>query len=51
MFADKKGVEAGGAQIMKIGVGAKTGFGDGDAVIGNVLDELEGSLYTHGERL
>ena len=51
VFTDEKGVEAGGAQITKIGVSAKTGFGDGDAVIGNLLDELEGSLYTHGQRL
>ncbi len=49
MFADEEGVEACAAKFLKIGVGAEAGFGDGEAVIGDVFDQLERSFHTHGE--
>src|SRR5271166_5319346 len=49
MLADEKGVEARSAKLLKIGVGAKTGFGYREAVVGNVLDQLEGGFTAHRE--
>lgn len=38
MFSNKKGIEAGGAQLLQFVMRMKTGFADGDAVFGNALD-------------
>src|SRR5579859_265791 len=40
-LADEKGVEASVAESGKIVVGAQPGFADGDAGVGNALDEFE----------
>jgi len=49
VFADEKGVEARGAKLLQIGVSAQTRFGNGEAVVGNVIDQLEGGFPPHGE--
>lgn len=45
VLADEEGVEADGAKILKISVSAQAGFGNGEAVIGNMLDQVVGSLH------
>ncbi len=40
-FADEECVEAGSAEADKIGVGLEAGLGDGDAVVGDFVDEFE----------
>lgn len=49
VFADEEGVEASSAEIAEIGVGAETGLGDSEAVVGDVLDEFVGPFYADRE--
>src|ERR1700720_442632 len=49
MLADEESVQAGGAQVRKVLVSAETGLADRDTMIGNLLDELEGSFRANGE--
>lgn len=51
MLADKEGIEAGGAEMAKIGMGAQARFGHGDAVIGDLLDQFQRGLRVHREGL
>src|SRR5208282_1374828 len=47
IFANEKGVKAGGAQLLQIVVGPQAGFADGKAIFGNMLDQFVGSLHAH----
>ena len=51
LFADEKSVEAGDAEFGEVVVSAQTRFADGDAVVGNAVDQLEGSLDAQVESL
>ena len=48
--ADEEGVVACVAKLEQFGVGADAGFADGDAVVGNFVDEFERSFYANVER-
>lgn len=45
VFADKKTIKTGMAQLEKVGLGVQTGFSYGEAIVGNVLDQFERSLH------
>lgn len=49
VLADEKGIEASAAELPEIRMGAQAGFGDGEAVFGNMLDKLERRLHAHGK--
>src|ERR1700757_2351758 len=49
VLTDEEAVEARAAKVLKVGVGAESGFGDGETTVGNVLDELERGLHADGQ--
>ena len=49
-FADEKCVETGAAEADKVGVGGEAGLGDGDAVVGDFVDEFERGVEADFER-
>ena len=49
-FTNEEGVEAGAAETDKVGVGREAGFGHGDAVVGDLIDEFEGGFEADFER-
>ena len=49
MLADQKGVEPGAPQPNQVFVSAQAGLADGDAIIGNLLDQFERSFEANLE--
>ena len=49
VLADEESIEAHAAKFLEVGVGAEAGFGYGEAVIGNLFDQLERSFHAHRE--
>jgi len=47
VFTDQESVEAGGTEILKIGVGSQAGFGDGQAMVRDLFDQFEGRFHAH----
>jgi hypothetical protein len=43
-FPDEEGVEAGVAEADEIGVGGEAGFGNGDTLVGDLIDQCKGSV-------
>jgi hypothetical protein len=48
VFTDEEGVEADAAEFDEVGVIVEAGFGHGEAVVGNVLDQFEGDFAVDG---
>ena len=48
--ADEEGVVAGGTELGDFSMGSDPRFADGDAVVGNLLDEFERSFDADVER-
>src|SRR5882762_328131 len=51
MLADQESIEAGIAQAKQIVMGAQAGFADRDTMVGNLIDQLEGSFGTDDQSL
>jgi hypothetical protein len=51
MLADEEGVEARRAKVPKIGVGAESGFGYGEAMLGDLFDQFERCFHAHSKGL
>src|SRR6266403_2877626 len=51
MLADQESIEAGMAQAKQIVMRAQAGLADRDTMVGNLIDQLEGSFGTDGQSL
>src|SRR5258708_32978177 len=51
MLADQESIEASIAQAKQIVMGAQARFADRDTMVGNLVDQLEGSFGAHGQSL
>jgi len=49
VLANEEGVEADGAELPQVLVGAQAGFADGEAIVRDVLDQIVRGLHAYRE--